>query len=167
MHFPDPDYYYKLLSPGLAGPDLAADVINGGAKDNVAFMGRIGGFTSQLWRFVPAGDGAYRLSTLSRGPAYSAEAIDGGPAGKVRLTRGASPAKAWIVEPVDGPGSAIVGGFQPFVRVAYARLWTQLRGPEWTLDLAPDGGAFMPTLSRRSDGPGQAWLLARTEARAW
>jgi hypothetical protein len=164
--FPDTGYYYKLLVPGLAGPHLAADVIDGGAKDNVAFMAPIAGFTSQLWRFVAAGDGTFRLSTLSRGPAFCAEAVDDGPnSGEVRLTRGASPATAWFVEPIDGPGLPLLPGVVPFMRAAYARLWTQLRGPGWSLDLASGKKALMPTLSRSSDCPGQAWLLACTEAR--
>jgi hypothetical protein len=164
--FPDTGYYYKLLVPGLAGPHLAADVIDGGAMENVAFMAPIAGFTSQLWRFIPAGDGTYRLSTLSRGPAFCAEAVDDGPeGGEVRLTRGASAATAWFVEPIDGPDPS-PGHFEPFVRAAYARLWTPLRGPGWSLDLASGSKALMPTLSRSGDGPGQAWLLACTGARA-
>lgn len=168
MHFFDPGYYHKLLVPDLVGPGLAADVMNGGEKDNVAFMAPIGGFTGQLWRFVPTGDGAYLLTTLFRGAAFRAGVVDGGPDdGEVQLARGDSPAQQWVVEPLGGPDSfALVSSAPvPFVRAGYVRLSTRLRGPGWSLDLAVGGAAFMPTLAERSDGPGQAWLLARTEAR--
>jgi len=76
MHFLDPAYYHKLLAPGLVGPGFAADVFSGGGKKNLLFMGPIGGYTGQLWRFTPTGEGSYLLSTLFRGPAYAAS-IDG------------------------------------------------------------------------------------------
>jgi hypothetical protein len=162
----DSGYYYKLLAPGLVGLGLAADVF-GGARENVAFMAPIGGYTSQLWRFVPAGDGAYSLSTLFRGPAFCAEAVDGGPTGELRLTRGASPAKAWVAEPVHRPALPPAGdAAPPSIRsTLYVRLWTLLRGPGWSLDLAAGSGTLKPALAERSDGPGQTWLLARTDAR--
>lgn len=166
MYSVDTGWYYKIMAPELAGPGFAADVFDGGSKDNIAFMGPIGGFTTQLWRFVAVGDGTYWLSTLSRGPAFAAEAIDRGPEGMLRLTRGRSPAKAWRVEAVDGPGWAPVGGSTIF-GATYVRLWTQLCGPNWSLDLSDDSDVLMPTLSERRNVPGQAWLLARTEARAW
>lgn len=166
MYSLDTGWYYKIMSPELAGTGMVADVFDGGSRDNIAFMGPIGGFTSQLWRFVSVGDGTYWLSTLSRGPAFSAEAIDRGPQGSLRLTRGASPAKEWRVEAVDGPGSTPAGS-APGFGATYVRLWTQRAGPDWSLALSEDENVLLPALSERSNAPGQAWLLARTEARAW
>ncbi len=166
MQFLDPAYYHKLLAPTRVGPGLAADVFSGGDKADVLFMGPIGGYTGQLWRFTPTGDGAFVLSTLFRGPAYCATALDDGrEAGGVRLSRGGARAQAWVVEPIEGPESFAVfpGTEAPFARAGFVRLTTRLRGEDWSLDLSVGGEAFMPTLAAR--GRGQAWLLARTEAR--
>lgn len=166
MAFPDPHYYYRLLVPGVVGPGYAADVHDVGPCDSQAFMAPIGGRTGQLWRFAPTGDGAWRLSTLFRGPAFSAEAVEDGPEGKVRLRPGASDAQAWIVEPIDGPFALAETALGPFARSAYARLSTRLRGPAWSLDLTLGGGGFLPSLTEGRDRPGQAWFLSCTEARA-
>ena len=88
MQFLDPAFYHKLLAPRVVGAGFAADVFSGGDKENLVFMGPIGGHTGQLWRFTPTGDGGFRLSTLFRGPAFAAGAdADGPDAGAVRLTR--------------------------------------------------------------------------------
>ncbi len=167
MHSLDPGFYYKLLVPNLVGLGFAADVFNGGERDNVAFMARIGGYTGQLWRFIPTGDGGFALSTLLRGPALCAGVVDEAGEGSVRLSRGVSPDKVWTVEPLAGQDSFAVvpAALAPFVRAGFVRLTTRARGPGWSLNLAAGGEAFMPKLSERSDGPGQMWLLARTEAR--
>jgi len=169
MHFLlDPAFYHKLLVPRLVGPGLAADVFSGGDKENLLFMGPIGGYTGQLWRFTPTGEGGYLLSTLFRGPAYAAS-IDAEAAdfGAVRLTRDRTRAQPWGVEPIEGPESFAVlpGNDAPFARAGYVRLTTRIRDEDWSLDLSVGGEAFMPTLAARGSGPGQAWLLARTEAR--
>jgi hypothetical protein len=153
----DPQYYHRLLEPRLVGPGYAADVFKGGELESVAFMAPIGGYTGQLWRFSPAADGAWRLSTLFRGPAFAATTEDDG---TIRLARAGGPAAEWIVEPLDGP-PGLAGRFPRSVTV---RLTTRLRGPGWSLDVALGGELWQPTLAERADRPGQVWLLAQTEA---
>lgn len=169
MNGVDCNYYHKLMSPNLVGPGFAADVGRLDGSENVAYMAPIGGYTGQLWRFRPIGDGAYLVSTLYLGTALRASVVDGGPDdGGVRLEPGQTPAQQWVVEPLEVPESFALASSAPvpFVRACFVRLWTRLRGPGWSLDLAVGGAAFVPMLAERRESPGQAWLLARTEARA-
>ena len=117
---------------------------------NFGFMTPIGGYSGQLWRFTPAGDGGFRLSTVFRGPGLTAGLLDGEEAEFMLREAG----DTWTLDPLPDPA--------PLVNACYARLCPAGR-PGICLDLAAGVGFVIPVATPRGDGPGQRWLVARTD----
>ena len=140
---PDPNFYYKLSSQ-FRGPDMPMDVFNGGPKNNQARLDRDQDVSGQNWRFVPAGDGSFRLSTEFRGPRMCLDINP--PTNRPELrTCGNFTGQFWQVVP-SGEG---------------VRLTTAFRGPRMCLDIDPDSN--QPELRSCGDFSGQSWTLTRTD----
>jgi hypothetical protein len=155
---PDPGFYHKLF-PKDANLFRAMDVINGGPEENITQLAEAGNFSGQLWRFVPTGDGSFRLTTLFRGPGMCADIFNGGPNNnQVHLAPCADfSGQFWFVNATSDP--------PPFSNTFFARLTTKFRGTDVCLDHFQAGESFFPRLAPCGNTARQLWLVSRTDKR--
>lgn len=136
---PEPDLYYKL-STRFRGTGMPMDVYNGGPQDNQTHLDIDQNVSGQNWRFVPAGNGSYRLMTEFRGPDMCLD----------------------INPPTNRPELRTCGNYSgQFWRVvddgAWVRLTTEFRGPGMCLDIDPTTN--QPELRDCGNFTGQYWAI--------
>jgi len=139
---PDPGSYYKLTTQ-FRGTGMPMDVFNGGPRNNQARLDRDQDVSGQNWRFIPTGDGSWRLTTEFRG---SRMCLDINPPTN---------------RPELRPCGNYTGQFWQIVREGgWVRFTTTFRGPDMCLDIDPDRN--QPELRPCGNYSGQLWRLART-----
>jgi len=139
---PDPDVYYKLTTQ-FRGTGSPLDVFNGGPKNNQVHLADDQNVTGQFWRFTPAGDGYFRLSSKFRGPDMCLD----------------------IAPETNKPELRACGDYSgQYWRLRrdnqFYRLTTQFRGPDMCLDVAPETN--QPELRPCGAYTGQFWQLNPT-----
>jgi hypothetical protein len=154
---PDTNFYHKL-SPKDANLFRAMDVIAGGPQNNITQLAETGDFSGQFWRFIPTGDGSFRLTTLFRGRDMCADIFNEGENdNRPHLTPCADfSGQFWFV--------TVMSDAAP-TNTFFARLTTKFRGPNMCLDHFQEGDAFFPRLAPCANVPRQLWLVSRTDRR--
>ncbi|MGQ3356188.1 MAG: RICIN domain-containing protein [Phreatobacter sp.] len=142
---PDPGNYYKL-STQFRGTGMPMDVFNGGPRNNQARLDRDQDVSGQNWRFIPTGDGSWRLTTEFRG---------------ARMCLDINPPTN---RPELRPCGNFTGQFWQIVPAGnWVRLTTTFRGPGTCLDIDPSSD--QPELRPCGNYSGQFWRLGRTGRR--
>jgi len=142
----DPVSYYKL-STQFRGTGMPMDVFNGGSRNNQARLDRDQNVSGQNWRFTPAGNGSWRLTTEFRGAQMCLDINP--PTNRPELR----------------PCGNYTGQFWQLVPAGnWVRLTTAFRGPGMCLDIDPD--ANQPELRPCGNFTGQFWRIAATGRRA-
>jgi hypothetical protein len=150
---PDGNFYHKLF-PKDANLSRALDVIPDGPQANITQLADVGNFSGQFWRFLPTGDGSFRLSTQFRGRNMCADIFTAGEnENRPHLTRCDNfSGQFWFVTVTSDPAPT---------DTFFARLTTKFRGPNMCLDHLQE----VPRLAPCADVPGQLWLVSRTDTR--
>ncbi|MGL4289450.1 MAG: RICIN domain-containing protein [Phreatobacter sp.] len=142
---PDPAFYYKL-STQFRGTGMPLDVFNGGPRNNQARLDAKQNVSGQNWRFIPAENGSYRLTTEFRGARMCLDINP--PTNRPELRNcGNYSGQLWQVVPAG----------------QWVRLTTSFRGPGLCLDIDPDSN--QPELRACGNFTGQLWQLSRTSER--
>jgi hypothetical protein len=137
-----PNYYYKL-STQFRGSAMPMDVFNGGAQDNQAHLAPNQNVSGQNWRFLPAGNRSYRVTTEFRGPGMCLDINPSTNRPELRACGNLS-GQFWQIVPAGG----------------WVRLTTTFRGPGMCLDIDPSSD--QPELRSCGNFSGQMWRLTRT-----
>ena len=137
-------YYYRLRTE-FTGPGMCLDVINGGKRNNTTRLVTCADNLGQYWRFIPADQGFYRLTTWLRGAQMCLSDYNG-------VTVKLDPC-------ADNRGQLWQMNQD---RKSY-RLTTSLRGPKNCLDIH-NGGSYdgSPHLISCAKYSGQLWSFQRT-----
>ncbi|MBV9046347.1 MAG: RICIN domain-containing protein [Alphaproteobacteria bacterium] len=145
----DSNAYYRLTTQ-FRGPDMALDVYNGGAKNNMTHLAPAQDVSGQYWNLRPTGDDYYRLTTMFRGRKMCLDVVNGGTRNnQLQIARCANySGQFWRITPING-------GYH---------LTTQFRGPDMCLDIYNGGrDNNEPHLTDCADFSGQIWSLQDTD----
>lgn len=139
---------YKRLTTQWKGPDIALDVINGGARNNFVRLAKKEDVSGQSWKITKA-DEWLNLTTEFRGDRMCLDVENGGSMNNfVKLEKCENNSgQSWKITKSKDDG--------------YVRLSTEFRGSNMCLDIVNGGSQDgLAKLAKCEDVSGQLWKIA-------